>query len=62
MQNRPEERFARRPETKGGGEITIVTSIIADMNFILVITQTGNHHGKDRKSISSLEMEDNLTW
>ena len=62
MQNRPEERFARRSETKGGGEITIVSSIIADMNFILVITQTGNHRGKDRKSISLLEMEDNLTW
>jgi len=62
MLDSPAERLAGCSETKSGGAITTMTSIIADMNFILVITQIGSHRGEDRKNISLLETKDKLTW
>ena len=62
MQNRPAERLAHRPGTKSGGGITTITSIIAVMNFVLVIAQIAGHLGEDLENISFLEMSDNSTW
>jgi hypothetical protein len=47
---------------KSGGGITTITSIIAVMNFVLVIAQIAGHLGEDLENISFLEMKDNLTW
>jgi hypothetical protein len=62
MQNRPAERLTHRSEMKSGGGITTITSIIAVMNFVLVIAQVGDHLGEDLENIYFLEMNDNLTW
>jgi hypothetical protein len=44
MQDRP-ERLARCSETKSGGGISTMTSMIVDTNFELVTTRVGSHRG-----------------
>ena len=48
MQDRPAERLARYLDPKSGGGISTMTSIIADIVFVLVTTHIGNHRGEDR--------------
>ena len=38
-----------------------MTSIIADMNLVLVIIQIGSHRGEAQENISLMEMKGNLT-
>jgi hypothetical protein len=65
VQNRPAdrtERLTRCSETKSGGGINAMTSlIIADMNFVLIYYPDWEHRGEERENISVLE-KDNLTW